>query len=381
MQTDQDEQIEFELLGLDSLDTLHIQKQKLFLDQWNGLVKWLRTRGKDATQYEGDSESNVNPIARRIFQVYQYCWEEYGYHQTINTNVANEFLNDLAADQIRKNDGDPYAKASKRKFVNALQTYYRYEDVDWTPDVTFSDDHPKFDSDPFNREERESLFRTSLEYQKPRLNSNLSPDQRSREKAYIAQIIGKPKENVTRDDWDELENAWKIPSIISTTLDAGWRPAIFGRFLTEYVDIQNGEIHIPRTASVKNDAKWDQPLSERSVTLLENWLIERSHKPKYDDTDLLWLNREGNPYDSKSLNNLLRNLIEDAEIPSEGRTLTWYSIRHSTGMYIYDQEKDLGLVAELLRQRSLEAARRYAHPTPESKLDAVEGLQGPVYRE
>lgn len=53
------------------------------------------------------------------------------------------------------------------------------------------------------------------------------------------------------------------------------------------------------------------------------------------------------------------------------------SIRNTDGC---DQKKDFDFVAELLRQTSLEAARRYAHPTPDSKLDLVEGLRGPVNR-
>jgi hypothetical protein len=49
------------------------------------------------------------------------------------------------------------------------------------------------------------------------------------------------------------------------------------------------------------------------------------------------------------------------------------------GMYVYNQHKDLKLVAEVLRQKSIEAATRYAHPTPETKKDAVEAIQGGGY--
>ena len=45
-------------------------------------------------------------------------------------------------------------------------------------------------------------------------------------------------------------------------------------------------------------------------------------------------------------------------------------------MYIYDQKRDLALVAEILRHKSLESARKYAHPTPEMKTDVLEAIQG-----
>jgi hypothetical protein len=47
-------------------------------------------------------------------------------------------------------------------------------------------------------------------------------------------------------------------------------------------------------------------------------------------------------------------------------------------MYVYDRERDLALVAEILRHKSLDAARKYAHPTPETKRDVIEGIQGGV---
>jgi site-specific recombinase XerD len=71
--------------------------------------------------------------------------------------------------------------------------------------------------------------------------------------------------------------------------------------------------------------------------------------------------------------------MEEAGIEANGRNLTWHSIRHSTGMYVYNQHKDLELVAEILRQKSLQAAKRYAHPTPETKRDVIESIQGGGY--
>mgnify|MGYP000132657861 CR=1 FL=1 len=145
---------------------------------------------------------------------------------------------------------------------------------------------------------------------------------------------------------------------------------------TVHPDPENGQINNPPEIAVKNDQKWESMLSTRSVRIPEHWLSERSNKPKYDDTGALWLNRKGNRYDSRNPNDLLRNLMDDAGIEPNGRKLTWHSIRHSTGMYVFDQTGNLAYVAEILRHKSLEAAKTYAHPTPESQKDVVEEIQG-----
>jgi site-specific recombinase XerD len=139
--------------------------------------------------------------------------------------------------------------------------------------------------------------------------------------------------------------------------------------------LEAGKIITPPEKAIKNDSCWENELSDRSITCLENWFEQRANRPKYDDSDHVWLNREGNPYNSHNLNRLLRNLMDEAGIKPNGRILSWHSIRHSTGCYLYNQHKDLTIVADVLRQNSLEAAKRYAHPTPEMKKDAVEALQ------
>lgn len=43
---------------------------------------------------------------------------------------------------------------------------------------------------------------------------------------------------------------------------------------------------------------------------------------------------------------------------------------------IYESERDLGLVAEILRHKSIETAQKHPHPTTEMKKDVVEAIQG-----
>jgi site-specific recombinase XerD len=130
-------------------------------------------------------------------------------------------------------------------------------------------------------------------------------------------------------------------------------------------------ILIPEGKAVKNDAAWEQELTDEAAMALESWLDQRANMEVYDDQPEIWLNREGNPYQSGSLNRLLRNLVDEADISHRGRKLVWYSFRHSIGTYVYDEYQDLRIVAEMLRQKSPASADRYVHPTKELREEAA----------
>ncbi|WP_136717724.1 tyrosine-type recombinase/integrase [Halorientalis salina] len=341
-------------------------------------MEFLRTRGKDPQRNRGYAESNIRPIARRIHQVHQYCWEN-GYSiLELTPKQADEFIEGLNRDEILNKDGEEYSEGSKRKFQHAINSYFRSQGIEWDPEIEFTDTDSSAGPDPFNLRERERLLKAALNYRSPPNYKNVSPDERDRWNTQLSQHLGKPKEQVGPDDWESLRRSWKIPSIISTTLDCGWRAEMIGRLEMKSIDIGNGQIVIPPDTAVKNNQKWECELSNRSSRILEYWMAERNNRPRYDNIDNIWLNRKGNPYNSGTLNRLLDNLIEEAEIEPGNRKLTWHSIRHSTGMYVYNQEKDLELVAATLRHASLEAARKYAHATPETKKEVIESIQGGV---
>ena len=367
--------VDLEFLGPNSLSHLNYQQEVLYQDHWEKLIEFLRTRGKNLARNRGYSESNVRPVARRIHQVYQHAWEIGPVSTQLSTEQANRFVDALNHDRVLNRDGESYAEGSKRKFTQALKAYFRFRGLDWEPEITFSEDRATFASDPFTLNEREQLLNASFEYRSPPSYSNVSPEERDRWNAHLAQVLSKPKQSIGPDEWEKLQKCWKTPSLITTALDCGWRAAMVGRLSTSLINLEEGRIRIPPDVAVKNDEHWDAELSDRSTKMLRRWLLQRKNKTKYDDCDVIWLNRKGNPYTSGTLNNLLSNLIDEAGINTKSRRLTWHSIRHSTGMYVYDQHKDLELVAEILRHTTLEAARKYAHPTPESKQDVIEAIQ------
>jgi integrase len=367
---------DLEFLAEGSLSALNPQQQILYAEFWDDFIDYLRNRAKFPERNVGYSADSIRPMARRVHQAIEYYWDDSRTILQLAPDMADDFLQSMVNAEITTNDDERYSANSIRKFKNALAVYFQYLDRNWEPTISFGTEQPHCGSDPYNRREREILLNSTFDYQSPPTYSNVSPEERDRWKGQIAQIIGKPKEDVSPDDWEELKTAWKVPSIISTTLDGGLRAKLVERLDRDHLDLDNGRIIVPPDIAVKNNQRWEIELSERSIKLLEKWCDRRDNRQRYDSSNALWLNRKGNRYDSKNLNNLLRNLMQEGGIEPQGRTLTWHSIRHSTGMYVYDQERDLGLVAEVLRHSSLEAAKKYAHPTPEAKRDVIESIQG-----
>jgi integrase len=369
------QETKFELLAKESIAHLSHQHKILYAEFRSEFIQWLREKGKEPKKHVGYKESNIRPLARRVHQVFEYAWSHDKAVLDITPDLADQFLEDLQCDKVTTKNDEKYADSSKKKFKSGIQAYFRFTGQEWDPSVSFTESVPELPSDPLTQEERKKLLSAALEYQSPPSYSNLSPEERDRWKTQIAQIIGKPKEKVSPDDWDSLQRSWKIPSLVAVALDGGLRAALVTRLQISCVDIDNQQINVPASMAVKNEKKWIIDLTDRTTQMLRRWMVERKNNSHYDDSESLWLNRQGNPYNSGSLNNLLSNLLDEAEINADGRKLTWHSIRHSTGMYVYAQERDLELVAEILRHKSLESARRYAHPTPEAKKDVLEGIQ------
>jgi site-specific recombinase XerD len=93
----------------------------------------------------------------------------------------------------------------------------------------------------------------------------------------------------------------------------------------------------------------------------------------YDGTDTLWLTREGNTYSSPSLNYVLERLCEKAGIPTQGRKMSWYSIRHSVGTYM-TREEDLAAAQAQLRHKSETTTMKYDQTPPEDRKDALDRM-------
>ena len=360
------------LLTDEQLKPLNVQQQEMYCERLARFAEYLKREGKEPIRNIGYADGSINERIYRFHRMMKWVWKNEGSTIEFTTEHGDAVNEALETDSLRKMDGGRFAAGSKRKLNDVLRNWFEFRDEDWDPKYTFSDKEPENQPDPFRKKELEQIWEASLEYQSVPSYNNLTPTERSDKKEYIAQVLGKPKDDVGPADWDRLNTCWKIPSLIRTTRGQGWRPDLIGRMKVSWYDPETQTIHIPAGEAPKNDSPWNPVLCDESASTLEKWLEQRKLREKYDGRDEIWLNRDGNPYNSGSLNDLLRNLLEEAEISARGRKLVWYSFRHSIGTYVYAEYKDLAIVAEHLRQNSEVAASNYVHPLPEVKKSTAE---------
>jgi len=143
-------------------------------------------------------------------------------------------------------------------------------------------------------------------------------------------------------------------------LDLGPRPMMIERARVDWLKVTSKEVEIPADAAVKNDETWTNPITERTAQALRRWLEQRETRPKYDETDLLFLTREGNPYTSGPLKRVLQGVLDEAGIEYSDRDISWYSLRHSLGAQLV-REGNLKQVKHQLRHKSIESTFKYLH--------------------
>jgi len=351
-------------------EPLGTRQLKIYNRLRSKFAEYLLEEGKDPRRGKGYPRGTVTVKLSRHHRVMKFIWETEEKTTDLTTDYADTVITALDTDDFRRTNGERYAEGSKRKISNVLENWFEFRGVEWEPDIVFSDERASDNADPFRKPELQELWQASLTYKDIPSYNNLSPEERDEWKGYIAQDLGKPKEDVVPADWGKIDN-WKISSLIRTTRSNGWRPALIGRLSVDWYNPETKTIEIPEGKAVKNDSPWDVELTDEGAFALEKWLEQRGNIEKYDGRDEVWLNREGNPYDSGALNNLLDNLMDEAGIEPGTRKLVWYSFRHSIGTYVYDEYKDLKIVAEQLRQNSRDSASRYVHPRPELKREAA----------
>lgn len=342
------------------------------------LEEWLLSKGKNPDNLEGYAPSTVQKKISRIKNFYYWVWENEGFTVDPRPEIADEYIRELARDNITRQDGTPYGEDSKRKIANALQSLYRKRSSqemqeEWHPPKTFrasSYNSPDF----FDDQERRTLRDEVLSYKTLPAYGDVSPCERERIKRELAQRKGIPKDEITPADWDENKTSYKIPSLIYVALDIGIRPSEVEKASVDWVRSEENQLVIPKEESAKNNSQWRVYIQDHTATLLDKWLSEREAYPKYDDSNRLWLNREGNPYSSQNLNPLVRNLCEHAGISTTNRKIVWYSFRHSLATYYADQTNNLEEVRTQMRHEDIESTLHYIHELPEKKKQSIQQL-------
>lgn len=334
-------------------------------------LDWLLAMGKDPKHTVGYAFQTVKTRAYRMDKFYRWVWKQEGsYTANITHKHADQWLRHLAGQESSNVHKDNCRKALQMLFK---WRQYEYGLDPWDPELSFTTNNGATNPrDYLTRQERTSIREAALEYGSVPEYGSLSPAERSRWKSYLAQRFEKPKSAVTPEDWHRA-NGWKIPSLVWTSLDAGLRPIEVERAVTGWVDTNNGVLRIPQEESSKNEENWIVSLQRRTADVLERWLEERQTRELYDETDALWLTREGNSYQSASLRYLLHRLCDIAEIPTADRQMSWYAIRHSTGTYMTRQE-DLAATQTQLRHKSPETTMKYDQVPVEDRKDALDRM-------
>lgn len=333
-------------------------------------VQWLLTFGKKPSKAEGYAIGTVKPRASRMDQFYRWVWRrEGGYTAEVTPDHARAWMRHLA-----RQDKSNVHKSNCKKSAQMLLKWRHHEHgvQQWEPDISFStqSNQPR---DYLSQEERRAIREAALEYGSVPTYANLTPMERDRWKRYLAQRFEKPKSEVTPEDWDRANN-WKIPSLVSVSLDAGLRPVEVTRSNLGWIDLENGVLRIPREESSKNHDNWIVALQDHTAEILGKWLKQRRTYPEYDDTDHIWLTREGNPYNSQSLRHVLRRLCEIADISTDNRQMSWYAIRHSVGTYM-TREEDLAAAQAQLRHTSEQTTMKYDQTPIEDRKDALNRMR------
>ncbi|MFC6861863.1 tyrosine-type recombinase/integrase [Halomicroarcula sp. GCM10025817] len=356
-------------------------------EQLNEFHDWMLARGKDPERRKGLSPSLSTNYHARIDQLFRFAIDrmELSNPTELTHEQADLLVTWLDRDEIRTRGGEPYSESSKRKFADVLQKYFawRYDQGDiaepWRPRINFTDGEHEH-ADRLNFEERWQVLREATQYGSLPAYYDTSEREREQIDGLVAQRLGKPKQDVTRKDWERADTSAKVGSLVAVGLETGVIPIEVGRARVSWYDAKRNVLKIPKEEAGKDRPTSELPLTEATGELLTSWLQERRHYEKYDGSDRIWLNRDGNPYDSKNLCYLIRRLCDEADIDHENRKIVWYSLRHNLGQSIEETE-DISQARDQLRHKEIETTKQiYGESSIESRRHTLEKVNETAQR-
>lgn len=348
--------------------------------KYSNLYEWMIQKGKNPRREKGLNESTAQNYIKRLDQLHRFSIRYFDPddHTMIRDEHADELLLMIDRAEITQqhgaNKGEEYGESAKRKFANALEKYFtwRYHegsmDYEWEPKIDFSDGKGE-SAYRFTYRELGLLFDEAQSYGSLPSYYETSEEEREKIDGLVAQRLGIPKEDVTRNDWLHADWSRKIYALVTVGYDVGMTPIEVANAETQWYDPQTKTLTIPSEYACKEREKEEVGLADESAEAMSEWLQERRHLEKYDGSNKIWLNREGNSYTSGSLCTLLRKLCGEAGIKTEDRKVVWYSLRQTMGRNVTD-EGDLSEANDQLRHNRLETTQENYNRTPVEKLRA-----------
>lgn len=348
--------------------------------QYQEFYTWMIEKGKNPRRRMGLGERTAKNYLDRIDQLHrfvlQYCDPDD--ETTIASDDADDLLllidhGDITQQRGATNNNE-YGESTKRKFSDSLQKYFswRYYEkgrtAEWDPKINFSDANGQ-SAYRFTHRELGLVLETAEEYGSLPSYFEVSEEERDKINGLIAQRLSLMKEEVTQNDWIVADRSTKAYSLVTAGYDAGLTPIEIERAKVWWYDPKTKTLTIPSEDACKERDKERVALSDEAADALSEWIQERRHFDAYDGTDQLWLNREGNPYQSGSLCNLLRSICTEADIKTDGRKIVWYSLRQTMGRNV-TAEGELSEANDQLRHNRLETTQESYNTTPIEKLQA-----------
>ena len=335
------------------------------------LLHWCFTRGKHPDKRKGYSRDTIRVRAGHVDRFYRWVWEREAYTTHVTHADADAYMDHLAFNR------DDMQASTKAKYQKSLKMLFKWRSCTrhgekWEPELTFSEPDQRNPRDYLSRDERRQVREASLDMGSIPHYKSVSGDDRERWKKYLAVVLAKPVDEISKADWTEV-NGWKETSLVHVSLDAGLRPIEVGNARVSWFDPSNDVLRIPTDQSSKNQDNWIVALQTKTSEILQRWIAERECYEKYEGTDRLWLTRRSNPYTSSSLKTILEKACARAGIDTEYRDLSWYAIRHSVGTYMAHSE-GLSAAKEQLRHKSATTTMKYDQVPVEERQDALDRM-------
>jgi len=208
--------------------------------RWEWLT-WCLTRDKEPETGAGSSQSTMDVRHYRANSFYEWVWDERGYTTNLTHEDADKYMREIALSE--------YASSSKAHIQKAVKSIYwwrehKFDEQEWEPDLKFTRNGGGASArDYLSKDERQRLREASLKYGSiPNYNS-CSRVERDRYKGHLARRFDVHKDYIGLEHW-ECANGWKIPSLVSVSLDTGLRPVEVQRATADWADLDAGVLRI-----------------------------------------------------------------------------------------------------------------------------------------
>lgn len=338
------------------------------------LYDWMIEKGNQPRRHMGIAEGTAENYISRLDQLYRMVIEytESTDYTHIQDDQADKILLMIDRAEITKRTGEEYSESAKRKFADCLQKYFewRYYEgsmkYEWEPKINFSDGDGE-SAYRFTYSELGHLFEAAQSHGSLPSYYDTPEEERRKIDGLVAQRLGIPHDEVTQNDWLHADWSRKVCAMVTVGHDAGLAPIEIANAEIQWYEPKTKKFKIPTEYSCKEREKEEVALSDNAAEALSEWLQERRHITKYDGSNKIWLNREGNPYQSGSLCKLLRKLCDEAGIKTEDRKVVWYSLRTTMGTNLTDQG-ELAESNDQLRHERLSTTQENYNDTPVEKL-------------